>query len=216
MQNGLIITCPEHDDATAYLTFFSKEITDGAEKRSLKIKKVTKKELNICSFSKILTKLGYRLVVLNGHGSHDSVFGYKNNLIVKLGKNDRLLKERLVYARSCNAGTELGPNCMEGSKDGCFIGYDVPFIFYMDSEWTTKPHNDKVAKLFLEPSNLIPVSIIKGNSAIESHNNAKDQMLKMMNNLIKGEQKQETPFYLEALWNNYQGQVIYGNAESKL
>ena len=33
------------------------------------------------------------------------VYGYKSNLIIKLGKNDKQLKERIVYARSCNAGT---------------------------------------------------------------------------------------------------------------
>lgn len=217
MQNGLIITCPEHDDATAYLTFFSKEIIDEAIKKPLKNKKVNqKKNLNIGSFSSILSKLDYRLVVLNGHGSYDSIFGYKNDIIIKLGKNDHLLKERLVYARSCDAGAKLGPACMKNTKNGCFIGYELPFIFFMDPKWTTKPHNDKVARLFLEPSNLVPISIIKGHSAIESHDSSKKQILKIMEKLIKNEPSQETPFYIEALWNNYSGQVIYGNTEASL
>ena len=217
MQKGLIITCPEHDDATAYLTYFSEDIIDEAEKKPLRSKKVSYNELNIGDFSKILTKLDYKLVVLNGHGSHDSIFGYKQNVIIQLGKNDYLLKERLVYARSCDAGAELGPECMEHTKEGCFIGYNLPFVFYMDSKWTTKPNNDRIARLFIEPSNLVPISIIKGHSAVESHNNAKKQMLKTMNKLIKeGKKEQETPFYLEALWNNYLGQVIYGNMEAKL
>ena len=217
MQKGLIITCPEHDDATAYLTYFSEDIIDEAEKKPLRSKKVSYNELNIGDFSKILTKLDYKLVVLNGHGSHDSIFGYKQNVIIQLGKNDYLLKERLVYARSCDAGAELGPECMEHTKEGCFIGYNLPFVFYMDSKWTTKPNNDRIARLFIEPSNLVPISIIKGHSAVESHNNAKKQMLKTMNKLIKeGKKEQEIPFYLEALWNNYLGQVIYGNMEAKL
>lgn len=216
MQKGLLITCPEHDDATAYLTYFSKEIIDEATKNSLKSKKVGDKNLNMEDFSKIINKSNYRLVVLNGHGSPDSVFGYKEETIIQLGKNDYLLKERLVYARSCQAGAELGPACMKETKKGCFVGYDIPFIFYMDSRWTTKPHNDKVAILFLEPSNLIPISIIKGHSVLKAHKKAKQQMLKTISKLIECRQEQETPFYVEALWNNYIGQIICGCEEAWL
>ncbi len=76
MQKGLLITCPEHDDATTYLTYFSKEIINEADKKSIKTKKVKDKFLKMKSFSEIIIKLDYRLVVLNGHGSEDSIFGY--------------------------------------------------------------------------------------------------------------------------------------------
>ncbi len=33
---------------------------------------------------------------------------------------------------------------------------------------------------------------------------------------VKSKPEQETPFYLEALWNNYAGQVIHGNKKAKL
>lgn len=216
MQKGLLITCPEHDEATTYLTYFSKMIIEEAINKTLKIKKIEDKNLNIKDFSAILEKLDYVLIVLNGHGSPNSIYGYKQNVIIKIGVNDKLLKERIVYARSCNAGMILGPECMKETNNGSFIGYNLPYIFYMDPRWTTNPHNDKVAGLFLEPSNLVPISIIKGHTTSEAHNNAKRQMLKNMNKLFKDESEQETPFYLEALWNNYIGQVIFGNTESKL
>ncbi|MBU0459721.1 MAG: hypothetical protein KJ597_02110 [Nanoarchaeota archaeon] len=216
MQKGLLITCPEHDDGTTYLTYFSKEIIAEAIKKSLKNKQINDKELNEKDFSAILNKLQYKLVVLNGHGSSNAIFGYKANPIILIGKNDYLLKERLVYARSCHAGLKLGPASMKNTKEGCFIGYALPFIFYMDAKWTTKPHNDQVAGLFLEPSNLIPISIIKGHSSSEAHHHSKKQMLRTMNKLMNGDQLRETPLYLEALWNNYSGQVIYGNKKAKL
>ena len=216
MQKGMIITCPKHDDATSYLTFFSNDIIREAANKFLSIKKIGDRQLNLNEFSKILEKLDYKLLVLNGHGISDSIFGYKENAIIKLGKNDGLIKERLVYARSCDAGTVLGKECMKKTKNGCFIGYNMPFIFYMDSKWTTNPHNDCVAKLFLEPSNLVPISIIKGHSALEAHENSRKQILKEMSRLMKNKQEQETPFYLEALWNNYAGQVIFGNKDACL
>ena len=76
--------------------------------------------------------------------------------------------------------------------------------------------SDQVAGLFLESSNLIPISIIKGHSASDAHDNSKKQMLKTMKKLMKSEQSRETPLYLEALWNNYSGQVIHGNKKAKL
>ena len=216
MQKGLLITCPEHDDATAYLTYFSKEIIKEAEDKTLKTKKIEDSELNLKRFSEIIEKIDYRLIVLNGHGSPDSILGYKQNAIIKIGENDKLLKERIVYARACNAGMILGPECMKETNDGSFIGYSLPFIFFVDQKWSTKPHNDNVARLFLEPSNLVPISIIKGHTSSEAHNNGKRQTLKTMNMLLKEKHEQEIPFYLEALWNNYIGQVIFGNSEAKL
>ena len=88
MQKGLIITLPRYDDTTEYLTFYSKEIIKKAENRELKIKKVENGSLNIKEFSNILKKMDYKLVVLNGHGTEDSVFGYKNNEIIKVGKSE--------------------------------------------------------------------------------------------------------------------------------
>ena len=81
MKQGLLITCPEYDDGTAYLTYFSKSILKVATNKSLKTKTVKDDELNMKSFSKIIKKLDYRLTVLNGHGMPDSIFGYKNRFI---------------------------------------------------------------------------------------------------------------------------------------
>jgi len=216
MQKGLLITCPEHDDATAYLTYFSKFIIKEANTKSLKFKTINDNNLNMEDFSNIIQKLDYKLIVLNGHGESDTIYGYKKNAIIRLGKNDKLLKNRIIYARSCNAGVKLGVECIKKSKEGCFIGYNLPFIFFMDEKWSTKPHNDKIACLFLEPSNLVPISIIKGHTTLESHNNARRQMLKNMSKLLKKGKEQETPFYLEALWNNYSGQVIHGAIDAQL
>ena len=72
MKQGLLITCPEYDDGTAYLTYFSKNILEVAAKKFLKTKIVKDKELNMERFSEIIKKLDYRLTVLNGHGSPSS------------------------------------------------------------------------------------------------------------------------------------------------
>ena len=214
MQKGLIITLPRYDDTTEYLTFYSRAIIQKAENRELKIKKVENGSLNIKEFSNILKKMDYKLVVLNGHGTEDSVFGYKNNEIIKVGKNEKLLNSRIVYSRSCNSAVILGKKIVE-EGDGCFIGYILPFVFYIDERWSTKPAHDKIAKLFLEPSNQIPLSIIKGHSGEEADTNSRKHILKTINKLLASKEK-ETALFLEALWNNYTGQVLLGNKDVRL
>jgi hypothetical protein len=216
MERGMLITCPAYDDATAYLKHYSKAVIIEAENKSLKIKSIEDKELNLETFSEILKKIAYRLVVINGHGSNDTIFGYKNQIMISQGKNDYLLKERIVYARSCDAGQTLGPESMQGTKEGCFIGYRLPFIFYMDAQWTTKPNNDQIAKMFLEPSNLVPIYLIKGHQAIDAHERSKEQILRNMKKILAAPKDDESSLYIEALWNNYSGQVIYGKKEAKL
>ena len=58
---------------------------------------------------------------------------------------------------------------MKNDREGCFIGYKLPFMFYIDERWRSNPHKDNVAPIFLEPSNLVPISLIKGNSALQAH-----------------------------------------------
>jgi len=215
MQKGLIITCPKYDDGTEYLFYFSKAIIGEAKNRNIKIKEISDKEVEMVNFSKVVTKLDYNLIVLNGHGSADTIYGHKDCVLIQVGKNEQLLNGRITYARSCDAGQMLGEKCVEYSKEGCFIGYSLPFIFAMDTRWTANPHNDNKAKLFLEPSNSIPISLIKGQSAQDAYENSKKLILKNLRKVINT--KEEDSFVLaEALWNNYFGQVILGNSEAKI
>ncbi len=215
MQKGLIITCPRYDDATEYLYYFSKIIIEEAKNRNVKLKEITDEEVEINNFSKIVTKLDYNLIVLNGHGSADSIYGYKDCVLIKVGENEHLLNGRITYARSCNAAQILGEKCVESNKESCFIGYSLPFVFVMDARWSAKPHNDNKAKLFLEPSNLIPISLIKGQSTQDAYENSKKQILKNLKKVINS--KEADSFVLTwALWNNYFGQVLLGNPEAKI
>ena len=215
MQNGLIITLPQYDNATEYLTYYSKFITKEVEKKGIKTKEIHGNELNLKEFTKIIKKLDYNFVVFNGHGTTDSILGHKTDVILKVGVNEELMKDRIIYARSCNAAVSLGVECTK-SSGGAFIGYIFPFVFYMNEQWSTKPSNDNVAKLFLEPSNQVPISLIKGNSAKESDINSKKHIFKNINKVLKNPSEPDTPFIVEGLWNNYLGQVVRGNESTKI
>lgn len=211
----MIITLPRCDDATEYLAFYSQEIIKKADSRNLKTKDLKDSKVNFSNFNKILEKLNYNLIVINGHGSVDCIYGHKHEILVKVGENEEILKDRIVYARSCEAASQLGVECVKSSQ-GCFIGYNIPFVFFMNPKWSANPHNDNVAKLFLSPSNLVPISLIKGNSAEESDENSKKQMLKNMKSIIKNKSEPGANLILEGLWNNFKGQVVLGNKEIKI
>jgi len=214
MNRGMIITLPRNDYVTEYISQFSNEIISEANKKGLKVKKLKDNNANRKEFETAIKKLDYNFLVFNGHGSNKSIEG-QNEVLVEYKVNDSLLKERITYALSCNAGKILGKECMKNNKDGCFIGYKLPFMFYIDNDWVSIPKKDKIAPLFLEPSNLVPISLIKGNSALHAHENSKKQILKNINKVLR-EGGRESFLFAEALWNNYIGQVLIGNPYATL
>lgn len=214
MRKGVILTLPCYDIVTEYLSAFSQKIKIESEKKGVFLKLLNKEKANKKEFEKVVNKLDCKLIVFNGHGSDDSIKGDKGEVLVKLGKNDSILKNRIVYARSCEAAYLLGRASVKNSN-GCFIGYDLPFEFYFNSEWAANPIKDNFARPFLESSNLVPISLIKGNSSLESHERARKQMLKNIKKILRSK-TQEAFFIAESLWNNYLGQVILGNQKAIL
>jgi len=214
MRREILITLPRYDDVTEYLSQFSQQIEDSAGEKGIKIKKLKDKEAKQKEFEEVINKLDCRMIVFNGHGSAEEIKGQKE-IIVKLGVNDDLLRERIVYARSCHAASKLGKECTKNTKEGCFIGYDRPFQFYVDIQWLGNPLKDNIARLFLQSSNLVPVSIIKGNSTSDANENSKRNILKNINKVLR-DLNAESFKIAEALWNNYEGQVLHGNPDVKL
>ena len=215
MEKGLIITLPRYDDTTEYLSQWSREIIEEAKKKNIKFKELNDEGANKCDFEKVVKKLDYKLLVFNGHGAEDSIVGYRDEILVEEGKNEDILAERITYSRSCNSAASLGIRCMKNNVGGCFIGYGVLYMFYINQKWVTNPIKDKTASLFLSSSNLVPISILKGNSCWEAHQRSKKQTLKNMKNVLRTK-TQDSFLIAQALWNNYVGQKIIGNFEAKL
>lgn len=214
MKKGIIITLPSYDELTEYLTQFSKEIINEAGNFGIEINMIKKENVNKKMVENMIKTLDYKMVIFNGHGTDENILGHKEEIIISL-KNNHLLNNRIIYARSCSSAAVLGKSCSLGNTNGCFIGYDRPFQFYINIQWAGNTLKDEIAKLFLEPSNLIPISIIKGNSVIDANSNSKKRILKNINKVLQN--RNEDSFLItEALWNNYEGQVICGNKNAVL
>jgi hypothetical protein len=215
MKKGLIITMPQYDVVTEYFSQFSKEILKEAKGEDLPIKSLVGKEVVKSFFESVAEDFPYNILVLNGHGTAEEIFGQDKKPLIAEGVNERLLAGRITYARACEAGASLGKSVALLNKDGCFIGYKLPFQFYGDITWETNPIKDNTARIFLGPSNAIPIALIHGKTASEAHENAKRMTLKNLNKVLRNIDKDSLAI-AEALWNNYDGQVLLGKGDASL
>lgn len=170
---------------------------------------MVKKEI----INKFMEKQKPRLIFFNGHGNEDSIEGEKGEIIIKENENDELLKDKITYARSCFVAVSLGKKCSAFGKGTCFIGYEFPFQFWFDETRTANPVKDKIAALYLEPSNELVKYLIKGNATKIAFDKSKELMVENMNKILK----ENEPGALErfkALWMNYEGQRIQGDKQT--
>ncbi len=106
------------------------------------------------------------LVILNGHGTEWCSKGYNDIPVLIANKNDFLLKGKIVYVLSCKTAQYLGLVCYDR---GCkaYIGYEDIFSFvYVNEE---EPLKDTIAKIFMESSNIIPLTILNGGTPSQAY-----------------------------------------------
>ncbi len=213
MDKTLLTTRPKHDSTVHYLFYWSKEVIKLAEEKGIKVWNLEGERANRKEVESILKKRKPSLVFLNGHGNDGVVAGHNNEVLIEAGENEDVLDSKIVYALSCKSGKKLGP---ESIKKGAtvYMGYDDDFIFIADPNKISDPLSDKIAGLFLEASNQIIISLIKGHSAKDCHERSKRIFARNAAKVATGGSKE----YLLAsylLWNA-QHQVCLGNQNATL
>lgn len=105
------------------------------------------------------------------------------------------------------------PVIAEAVVKGCraFIGYKRKFAIAHSTVDISHPFKDTLAQLFIEPSNLVPVSLLKGNSAGEAYKKSQKAMRRnfsfMQSSSATGEQQSMASY----LWGNIRAQVVLGD-----
>jgi len=213
MGNLLLVTRPKYDDGTEYLSAYAMEIIKEAKKREIIVKDFEGPQANKKEIEKYLKLKNPDILFLNGHGNEHEISGHREEIIFSL-ENINLLKNKIVYARACFAACSLGQEAVKNNS-GCFIGYIYPFSFWIDSKWSATPLKDKIASLYLIPSNEIILSLLNGKTAGESDKKSRKLMVDNMKKILAMEQKKEpgATLMLQILWDNYEGQVVLGNEE---
>ena len=207
----MLITRPEHDKTTHYLSNWSKEIIDIAEGKNIKVFDLNREKAIRTNVEVRLRKLSCNLTFFNGHGDFNVITGHNNEPIIIGGENENLLKSKIVYAISCKSAKELGPRSVNAGAVS-YTGFDDDFIFVYEPENISRPLHDNTAKLFLEPSQLFMKSLIKGNSVREGMDKTKkllaDNFLKALNDNDRDSAKY--------LWWDLKHFVSHGDVDAKL
>ena len=211
----LLLTRPFYENPTNYLYHWSIPIIELARSKQLRVVDLSKAKANRVELEGRLKKVNPRLVMFNGHGTSKAILGQDGQVIIEQGKSEPLLTGRIVYVRACQTAKTLGKSCIKRKTDA-FIGYKEDFIFISDKDKTIQPLKDKTAALFLEPSNLVVKSLIKGNSAQKAYDKSRAAFLKRIRQLlVSGTSPEDTTLVRYLIWDRQQ-QVCLGNPKASL
>lgn len=215
MNKILLVTRPKHDLATNYLFYWTIHVIKQAMSKNFKILDLKEKKANKRNFESYIRKHQPDLVFFNGHGSESAIAGYDNEILIEVGSNESLLSKKIIYARSCEAAKSLGSKCVQKGAIA-FIGYRKKYFLGYSQAKISQPLKDEVARLFLEPSNLIPISLLKGNTAEDSYKKSQKAMRNnlffMLSSKASQIQKDAAPY----LWANINYQTVLGNKQARL
>ncbi len=207
MINTLLVTRPNHDPTTNHLFHWSSLVIKEASKKNINTFDLSGKKANKKNFTSYINKNQPHLIFLNGHGAEDKITGFNNETLIALGENETILSGKVVYARSCKAAKRLGPNCV---KNGtlAFIGYKHDFVFQYSLTRITRPLTDQIAKLFLEPSNLVIIALLKGNNVKSSYQRSQKAMYKNLSFTLSSKATPTERYSAPFLWRNIKSQVL--------
>lgn len=211
MKRTLLVTRPCYDEATNYLFYYAGLLISEAESKGIPVLDLKRPRLTRKIFTNIIDEHKPGFVFFNAHGDEKTIYGDRigkdDEVLVRENDNHNILDSRIVYARSCCSAASLGEAC----EGGCFIGYRVPFSFWIDERWSSKPSNDDIARLFLEPSNLVVSSLLKGNNAKEAVDKSLNLSKKNIMRLLEEKEEPGAMASVMLLWNNMAGLCIAGD-----
>lgn len=213
MKKSILITRPDYDIATHYLSVWATQTISSAEAHGFSISDLDKNKATSKRFAGVITQMNPSLVILNGHGDEETVLGHDQAPIVKYGINQQLLSGRIVYAISCSSAKTLGPASTDAGAVS-YMGYDAEFMFEINTNSGTHPLQDKLATIFLEHSQILLDQLIKEKTVTEAFNKAKNSL---RNNYDKyANTKSPDLDIVQKLWWDWQHFVYCGNGEASI
>lgn len=209
---SVLITRPNHDVETNYLCKWSERVIALARKKQYTVYDLLGQKAARKNLESYLKAQKPPFLFLNGHGNKNEIAGQDNEVLIDSSSK---FKGVIIYARSCDAGKVLGRKLVKKGATA-FIGYMRKFVFSYTESKIIKPLQDNIAKLFLEPSNLVASTILKGHSASEGNERSKKAMYKNFNMMIASTASYEERYASRWLWANLRCQVLIGNGEASL
>lgn len=215
MNKAILITRPDHDLINAYFFHWSKKVIEQANKKKVKVLDLAGKKANKKNLTSYIEVNQPKLVFMNGHGNSDIIAGYNDEVLIQVGVNESLLENKIIYVRSCEVGSGLGSSVIK-KKAMAFIGYTRKYNLITLVASESRPLDDAIAQLFLAPSNLIPISLLKGNTVGEAYMKSQNSMNRSLRFMLSTKASPPQKDALPYLWANKKHQVLHGDKEARL
>lgn len=216
MPAPLLITRPEYEVPTRYLARWSEPIIKEAVDKGVTVIDLARRDANQARVVGTLEKKQSEkmLVVLNGHGNEDAVMGQDGEVLVTTDTVG-CLRNKVVYARACSSAQRLGPRAVEKGVRA-YIGYDIEFSIYMDADKVEHPLEDPIAALFLEPSNQVPLCLLKGHPAGEANRRSRKKFRDNIRRIILEGPRSSHYYTIPVLYADMMHQVCLGDQQAKI
>lgn len=214
MDRTILITRPEYDAATFYLSRWSEVIIDQAQKRNIRVIDLNGEKANKERVVGTLEKTSVKLAIFNGHGSEAAIYGQDDKAILEMS-DTKAVKNKIIYARACRAAIILGHNSIAAGATS-FLGYTSDFILFRTLSSERQPLKDEVARMFMEPSNYVSISLLKGHTTGEANKRSKDLFRKNIEKLIIAGPTAADFRTISGLLRNMNHQVCLGNREATM
>lgn len=211
MNSVYLLTRPEHDDTTYYLSCWCRETTILSEAKGIKVLDLHQEKANRQEFEAKVKKFSPNLIVFNGHGSEEVVTGHKNQVLVAVNDNEKILCSKIVYAISCRSAKILGKKSVEAGALN-YTGYEEDFIFIYEPDKISRPLADETAKLFLNHSQAFVESLLKGNNVGDSLGRSKNMLKDNFVKALSGNNSSAARY----LWWDWKNLSSHGNLNAKL
>ena len=210
-----LITRPNHDKVTSYLFQWSKEIINFKYPAEIQFLDLPAKKANESKVESYLKKQCPKIVLFNGHGDDNTICWFKDEPLIETGKNDELLKGKIIYSLSCSSARKLGESSINKGADA-FVGYRNSFMLFTDADSEAAPLKDSIAASFLKPSNKLSISLLKGNTAQEASNKSKEEFRKEIKKFLSSKAIDGSGRIASALFWDMSSQAVIGNQEARI
>lgn len=210
----MLITLPDYDITTYYLSAWSKRIIRVAKKNDLEPVILEGENATRSSVASNIGSKNPKFLAFNGHGSDKSIEGHNGETLIELGENHKLLKDRIVHSISCSSGRKLGKNC--GAK--AFIGYNDVFWLPMYRFSTASPLEDKLATPVMKSALEAPVQLAKRKDAKTAYEKSQETYKKWINEYTDSSSEyttEELQIILPCLHWNMVVQSLEGDPKAK-
>lgn len=215
----ILATTPNHDFVTNTISSHIKTVLPTADIDEFHVELLDSNEANITKLSNVIDEKNPVLVLFNGHGTSEALFGHNEEVLISIEHDDlEKYKDRIIHALACEAAGTLGPKLIEiGTKT--FIGYTEKFGFYAVEGADGNYIENGIPALFFDPAKKVIEALLEGKSTQESFEESQALYERSMKEVYSSSDPlivNNSTRILSSLFHDYKAQKILGSTEATL